>query len=225
MEYVTLAMYWLHVIYLIPVDLYNYIEPTAYLNFGQGTVPTLIEDSLVCTGTESGILLCPPSSNSTEGEICQTVTVRCHDSKYTSCFSSCFSYITLSLYTVIISSAPVTLSFGAAINKELGNGVYEFFKVWFGSVGITVSLAVRQGEVSMYAGDQSQSVSDTESNYDWTLTTSWYEDIFINPASVNRSVGNTLYITLKSNASFTNVTIDTSYGDTSTLGNCKLLRI
>ena len=132
-------------------------------------------------------------------------------------------FFTLSFYTVIISSAPVTLSFGAAINKELGNGEYEFFKVWFGSVGITVSHVVRQGEVSMYAGDQSQSVSDTESNYDWTLTTSWYEDIFINPASVNRSVGNTLYITLKSNSSFSNVTIDTSYGDTSTLGNFKLL--
>ena len=60
------------------------IEPTAYLNFSQGTVPTLIEDSLTCTGTESGILQCPPSSNSTEGEICQIVTVRCHDSKHTS---------------------------------------------------------------------------------------------------------------------------------------------
>ena len=64
----------------------NNIEPTAYLYFGQGTVPTLIEDSLTCTGTESGILLCPPSSNSTEGEICHTVTVRCHDSKCVSQF-------------------------------------------------------------------------------------------------------------------------------------------
>ena len=71
----------------------------------------------------------------------------------------------------------------------------------------------------MYAGYQSQSVSDVEDNYDWTLTTDWYEDIFIDPALVNRSIGyGTMYITLKSNASFSNVTIDTSYGDTSTTG-------
>ena len=97
----------------------------------------------------------------------------------------------------------------------MSNGEYEFFRVgFFGSGGITVSLAVGQGEVSMYAGYQSQSVSDVEDNYDWTLTTDWYKDIFIDPALVNRS----MYITLKSNASFSNVTIDTSYGDTSTTG-------
>ena len=102
----------------------------------------------------------------------------------------------------------------------MSNGEYEFFRVgFFGRGGITVSLAVGQGEVSLYAGYQSQSVSDVEDNYDWTLTTDWYEDIFIDPAMVNRSVGyGTMYITLKSNASFSNVTIDTSYGDTSTIG-------
>ncbi len=116
--------------------------------------------------------------------------------------------------------APLTLYYGAAVNKELSNGEYKFFKVgFFGSSGITVSLAVGQGEVSMYAGDQSQSVSDVEGNYDWTIMTDWYKDIFIDPASVNRSIGyTTMYITLKSNASFSNVTIDTSYGDTSTVG-------
>ena len=70
----------------------------------------------------------------------------------------------------------------------------------------------------MYAGDRSQSVSDFEANYDWTLTTNWYEDIYIDPDSVNRSIGYTMYITLKSNALFSNVTMDTSYGDTSTIG-------
>lgn len=104
----------------------------------------------------------------------------------------------------------------------MSNGEYEFFKVgFFGSGGITVSLVVGQGEVSMYAGYQSQSVSDVEDNYDWILTTDWYKDIFIDPAFVNHSVGyTTMYITLKSNASFSNVTIDTSYGDTSTIGKC-----
>ena len=100
----------------------------------------------------------------------------------------------------------------------MSNGEYDFYRVTFGSGGITVSLAVRQGEVSLYAGDQAQSVSDIEGNYDWTLTTNWYKDIFIDPASVNRSIGNTVYITLKGNASYSNVTIDTSYGDTSTIG-------
>lgn len=77
----------------------------------------------------------------------------------------------------------------------------------------------------MYAGDQSQSVSDVEDNYDWTLTTDWYEDIFIDPTSVNRSIGYTMYITLKSNASFSNVTIDTSYGDTSTVGKSQAVYV
>ena len=70
-----------------------------------------------------------------------------------------------------------------------------------------------------YATDQSQSVSEVEGNYDWTLTTNWYKDIFIDPALMNRSAGNSLYITLLGNASYSNVTVETSYGDTSTVGN------
>ena len=105
----------------------------------------------------------------------------------------------------------------------MSRGEYEFFKVAFGGSGITISLAVRQGEVLLYVGDQAQSVNDVEGNYDWTLTTDWYKDIFIDPALVNRSIGYTMYITLKGNASFNNVTIDTSYGDTSTIGNTQAI--
>ena len=71
----------------------------------------------------------------------------------------------------------------------------------------------------MYASDRSQSPSEIEGNYDWIVTTDWYEDMFINPAMMNHSIGNIMFITLKGNATYTNVTIDISFGDTSTTGN------
>ena len=77
----------------------------------------------------------------------------------------------------------------------------------------------------MYASDQSQSPSEIEGSYNWVMTTDWYEDIFINPAMMNRSIGNTMFITLKGNATYSNVTINTSFGDTSTTGRYNVMKV
>ena len=98
---------------------------------------------------------------------------------------------------------------------ELNKGQYDFYQVELGSVRITITLTVQQGEIVwFYSTDQSQS----QGNGGWTEAISWYKDFFVDPIVVNQSDGNTIYITLMGNALHSSAQIEASYEDTSTKG-------
>ena len=52
----------------------------------------------------------------------------------------------------------------------------------------------------------------------WTLLISEYDDAFLNPSTLGRTPGTTLYITLEGVDTSNEFTLNTTYGDTSITG-------
>ena len=97
---------------------------------------------------------------------------------------------------------------------QQGRSVIYFLP--FPSNGLTIRVEAIIGTVQCYASDTSQRPNSLD--YVWTLTISDYDDVFIDPSTLGRTQGSTLYITLEGSNTNNNYTLNTTYGDTSITG-------
>ncbi|MCG8626885.1 MAG: hypothetical protein MJE68_33395 [Proteobacteria bacterium] len=97
---------------------------------------------------------------------------------------------------------------------EQGRSVIYF--VPFPSNGLTIRIEAITGTIRCYASDTSQRPNAMDNV--WNLVISEYDDDFLDPFSLGRTPGTTLYITLEGVDTNNEFTLNTTYGDTSITG-------
>lgn len=99
------------------------------------------------------------------------------------------------------------------VSNSLGSYQRLFYQLVFATNGITIRLTVTSGTIICYASDLTQNPT-AEQGYVWTVTTSGYVDIFLDPSTLNRNAGSSLYIALEGSSASTNTyTFSSSTGD------------
>lgn len=68
-----------------------------------------------------------------------------------------------------------------------------------------------------YASDRIESPNE-DRGYDWKIETDRYADVFLDPASLGRPAGSSVYVSLQGVQATNTFTLDTTFGDTSTTG-------
>ena len=108
------------------------------------------------------------------------------------------------------------LTIGNLVRGNLQQGRSVIYFLPFPTSGVTVRVEAITGTVRCYASDTSQRPNSLD--YVWTLTISDYDDVFIDPSTLGRTPGSTLYITLEGTNTNNNYTLNTTYGNTSITG-------
>lgn len=118
------------------------------------------------------------------------------------------------IFTLFINlTAPQVVSFDVDVSNSLGAYQRLFYQLVFATNGITIRLTVTSGTVICYASDVTQNPT-ADQGYVWTVTTSGYVDIFLDPSTLNRNAGSSLYIALEGSSASTNTfTFSSSTGD------------
>ena len=100
--------------------------------------------------------------------------------------------------TLIIAlfAAPQTLAFDSGVSDSLGAGERTYYEFIFDTDGVTLRLFVTTGTIICYASDLIQNPNE-EQGYVWKVTSTDYIDVFLDPDSLTRSVGSTLYVGLE----------------------------
>ena len=117
----------------------------------------------------------------------------------------------------------IELTIGSLVRGGLQQGRSVIYFVPFPSNGLTIRLEAITGTVRCYASDTSQRPDSLD--YVWTLLITDYDDAFIDPSTLGRTRGSTLYITLEGMATNNNYTLNTTYGDTSITGKYETVEI
>ena len=97
---------------------------------------------------------------------------------------------------------------------QQGRSVIYF--VSFPSNGLTIRVEAITGTIRCYASDTNQRPNAMDNV--WSLLISEYDDAFLDPSSLGRTPGTTLYITLEGVDTSNEFTLNTTYGDTSITG-------
>ena len=93
----------------------------------------------------------------------------------------------------------------------------KYFEYPFPDEGLTLKVDVDEGSVVLYASDIIE--TPNEALYDWKVETDGYDDVFIDPADLDRPVlGNSVYVSIEGLEDSNTFTIDSTMGDTSTTG-------
>ena len=103
----------------------------------------------------------------------------------------------------ILFTVPTFMTYGSLYSASISLDDYSYYQTssWTSS-GATFSISVSSGTVVLYASDLNQSPSSA--SYVWTVQTSGYTEIFLNPLTLGRAPGSTVYVTLKGLATTTN---------------------
>lgn len=115
---------------------------------------------------------------------------------------------------------PTIVGYGALYSGTINYGDFTYYLIssWTSS-GLTLSLFLTSGSVILFASDTTQSPS-TLGGYVWRLQSSGYSEIFLNPATLGRQVGDYVAIALQGNLRpSSNFVIQIDSGNTLTTGN------
>lgn len=95
------------------------------------------------------------------------------------------------------------MTYGTLYSASISVGDYAYYQIssWTSS-GATFSMSVSSGTVVLYASDLTQSPSSV--SYVWTIQTSDYREIFLNPLILGRTPGSAVYVTLQGQATTSN---------------------
>lgn len=113
-------------------------------------------------------------------------------------------------------SSHAELTIGTLVRNTLQQGRSIIYFVPFPSSGLTVRIEAITGTIRCYASDTNQRPNAMDNV--WTLLISEYDDAFLDPSSLGRTPGTTLYITLEGVDTSNEFTLNTTYGDTSITG-------
>ena len=117
-------------------------------------------------------------------------------------------------HCVLCDLSEVTI--GNIIIGSVGMDRFVYFFLPFFSSGITIRIEARLGGIRCYASDVDRRPSST-SNV-WNLLITDYGDSFIDPSTLGRTPGSTLFIALQGVNVANNFTMNTTIGDTSIQG-------
>ena len=117
----------------------------------------------------------------------------------------------------ILFAVPTSMTYGTVYSASIGLGDHAYYQIssWTNS-GATFSMSVSSGMVVLYASDINQSPSS--GNYVWTIQASDYTEIFLNPVSLGRVLGSTVYVILQGQATATNYIVQVNSGNTLSTG-------
>ena len=116
----------------------------------------------------------------------------------------------------------IELTIGGLVTGSIGMNQFFYFSIPFFSSGITIRIEARVGGIWCYASDLDRRPRST--SYVWRLLITDYGDSFIDPSTLGRTPGSTLYIGLQGVNAVNNFTINTTIGDTSIRGMIVWLR-
>ena len=101
----------------------------------------------------------------------------------------------------------------------LSSGVTRYYEVAFPSDGVTVTLDVTQGSVTVYASDNIWNANAQD--YDWRVTantTSGFTEAFFNSSTLNRQVRSILFLAIVGGQSTSTFIMNNAVGDIRTKG-------
>lgn len=98
------------------------------------------------------------------------------------------------------------------VSSSLTYGQRLYYQYGFSSSGLTIRLTVSSGYVICYASDLIQNPNDDQ-GYVWRVTSSGFIDVFLDPSSLNRPTGTTLYVALEGSSSSSSFTLSATSGD------------
>ena len=109
------------------------------------------------------------------------------------------------------------------MHDSIGRGQFRYYIIPFRSEGVTVRVEMFSGGVWCYASDTNRNPSSEE--YIWRLFISGYNDSYIDPSSLERVAGDSLFIAIEGNSSTNNFTLNSTSGDTSIKGTYDYIHI
>ena len=109
-------------------------------------------------------------------------------------------------------TAPQALSPDVGVSDSLGAGERTYYEFVFDSDGVTLRLSVTTGTIVCYASDLNQNPNE-EQGYVWKVTSNDYIDVFLDPATLTRTAGSTLYVALEGADTSNNFSLNSTTGD------------
>ena len=104
------------------------------------------------------------------------------------------------------------LSADTGVSSSLGAGERTYYEFDFDASGVTLRLTVTYGTIVCYASDLTQNPNE-EQGYVWKVTSSEYIDVFLDPDSLTRAAGSSLYVALEGMDLSNNYTFNSTTGD------------
>ena len=111
-----------------------------------------------------------------------------------------------------IHAAPHVLSSDTGVSDTLSANERTYYEFEFSSNGITLRLSVTSGTIICYASDLIQNPNEQQ-GYVWKVTATDYIDVFLDPDSLTRTVGSTLYVGLEGADLSNNFSLNSTTGD------------
>ena len=108
------------------------------------------------------------------------------------------------------------VAIGDPVSDSIGSGQFRFYIFPFLSGGVTVRVEVFRGGVWCYASDTNRNPSSRD--YIWRLFISEYDDSYIDPTTLGRAAGSSLFIAIEGTEAMNSFTLNTTVGDTSIAG-------
>lgn len=104
------------------------------------------------------------------------------------------------------------MSTDSGVSDSLGAGERTYYEIDFASNGVTLRLAVTLGTLICYASDVTQNPNE-EHGYVWRVTATDYIDVFLDPDSLPRTAGASLYVGLEGVDGVNNFSLNSTTGD------------
>ena len=102
---------------------------------------------------------------------------------------------------------------GDVVSDSIGSGQFRFYILPFLTAGVTVRVEVFRGGVWCYASDTN--CNPNSGDYIWRLFISDYNDSYIDPTSLGRTVGSFLFIAIEGTGSTNDFALNSTINDTS----------
>ena len=105
------------------------------------------------------------------------------------------------------------MAIGDPVYDSIGGGGSRYYIFPFLSGGVTVRVEVFRGGVWCYASDTNRNPSSVD--YVWRLYITEYNDSFIDPTSLGRPAGASLFIAIEGTDATNNFALNSTVDDTS----------
>ena len=104
------------------------------------------------------------------------------------------------------------MSSNTGVSDSLGNGRRLYYEFVFDATGVTLRLNITTGTIVCYASDLVQNPNE-EQGYVWKVTSSSYIDVFLDPSSLTRATGSSLYVALEGADTSNTFSLNSTTGD------------
>ena len=110
--------------------------------------------------------------------------------------------------------------------QTLNSGVIRYYEVAFPSDGVTVTLDVIQGSVTLYASDSIWNANAQD--YDWRVTadtSSGFIEAFFNSSNLNRQARSIVFLAIVGGQSTSTYIMNNAVGDIRTKGTLNEIQV